>query len=249
MNFKYCQVLSDIIVMRHLSLLLLFCVLFEAEAQSWTETKLSSGSKVFTIPKIHTEEESQEPPETENAVFPIENIFTVPIDDMPALPLFIMGKGENEAEILASFLLNENNDIDSEFAVLLARYYISEAEIEGINHDIAFAQMCLETGFLRFGGLVIPEMNNFCGLGAIGQEETGEWFPSVEIGVRAHIQHLKAYASKEPLKGDLVDPRYRFVRHGSSPVLHGLSGTWAADKLYAEKIEAILERLYSFNTD
>ena len=36
---------------------------------------------------------------------------------------------------------------------------------KGSNSDVAFAQMCLETGFLRFGGLVTMDMNNFCGLG------------------------------------------------------------------------------------
>jgi hypothetical protein len=106
--------------------------------------------------------------------------------------------------------------------------------------------MCLETGFLRFGGLVQPEWNNFCGLGAIGPEQPGLIFPDVRTGVRAHIQHLKAYATDEPLKLDLVDPRYRYVRLGSSPAIDGLAGTWAADRQYAVKIHDILFRLYEF---
>jgi hypothetical protein len=90
-------------------------------------------------------------------------------------------------------------------------------------------------------------MNNFCGLGAIGPGQPGEVFPDPRTGVRAHIQHLKAYATAEPLNGVLVDPRYRWVRYGSSPTIHGLSGTWAADKSYSDKIGVILERLYSFS--
>jgi hypothetical protein len=90
-------------------------------------------------------------------------------------------------------------------------------------------------------------MNNFCGLGSIGPGQPGEAFPDPRTGVRAHIQHLKAYASEEPLNGVLVDPRYRWVRRGSSPTIQGLSGTWAADRAYSEKIYAILERLYSFS--
>ena len=178
--------------------------------------------------------------------FPGETIPAIVIEDLPVVPLFIMGKGKNRAEQLALFLLSENKNADREFALMLAAYYIAEADMEGINHDIAFAQMCLETGFLRYGGLVVPEMNNFCGLGSIGQNQKGEWFLTVELGVRAHIQHLKAYASEEPLKGELVDPRYRFVRRGSSPILRGLSGTWAADIYYADKIETILFRLSRF---
>jgi flagellum-specific peptidoglycan hydrolase FlgJ len=158
----------------------------------------------------------------------------------------LLGKGSGRADTLAAFLLSANQSADQEYVLTLAAYYLEEAETDGINHDVAFAQMCLETGFLRFGGLVTPEMNNFCGLGSLGEGIPGESFPEPRIGVRAHIQHLKAYASAEPLKGELVDPRYRWVRKGSAPSTGGLSGTWAADTRYAEKIETILERLLAF---
>jgi hypothetical protein len=161
----------------------------------------------------------------------------------------IMGKGETETEILSLFLLNANDGADPEFARELAGYYVEEAEAEGVNHDIAFAQMCLETGFLRYGGLVTAEMNNFCGLGSIGPGEPGERFDSARMGVRAHIQHLKAYATDTPLKNEPVDPRRHWVRKGSAPVLKNLSGTWAADIQYSYKIGVILSRLYRFKQE
>jgi len=157
-----------------------------------------------------------------------------------------MGKGIVPAVDLSLFLLQNNARAVPGNVRMLAQYYIEEAAYEGLNHDIAFAQMCLETGFLKYGGLVKPEWNNFCGLGSIGPEQPGLTFPDTRTGVRAHIQHLKAYATSEPLKKDLVDPRYRYVRLGSSPTVDGLSGTWATDKLYSDKINAILERLYEF---
>jgi hypothetical protein len=164
----------------------------------------------------------------------------------PESPKNIMGKGRISAEMLAFFLVQNNTHIDGSFVRSLAGFYIEEAVIEGINHDVAFSQMCLETGFLNFGGLVQPEWYNFCGLGAIGPEQPGLVFPDPRTGVRAHIQHLKAYATEEPLKGELVDPRYRYVRKGSSPTVEGLAGTWAADRQYAVKINTILQRLYDF---
>jgi hypothetical protein len=164
----------------------------------------------------------------------------------PAAPGAIMGTGRKDPEKLAAFLLDSNPGADPRFTAELARLYTEEAAVEGVNHDIAFAQMCLETGFLRYGGLVTPDMNNFCGLGAIGPGQNGERFSSPRIGVRAHIQHLKAYASEEELKGELVDPRYRWVRYGSAPDIAGLAGTWAADREYAVKIKAILDRLYRY---
>jgi len=164
----------------------------------------------------------------------------------PETPINIMGKGNVSAEKLALFLLQNNSRADGNYVRNLAKYYIEEAAIEGVNHDVAFSQMCLETGFLNYGGLVQPDWNNFCGLGAIGPQQPGLIFPDPRTGVRAHIQHLKGYAADEPLKGELVDPRYKYVKKGSSPTIEGLAGTWAADRQYAVKINAIIQRLYAF---
>jgi hypothetical protein len=166
--------------------------------------------------------------------------------ERPDVPEHIMGNGRTPGEKLARFLVLHNPQADPAFVEDLAGFYEEEAAAEGVNHDVAFAQMCLETGFLRYGGLVTADMNNFCGLGAIGPGQNGEVFPDPRTGVRAHIQHLKAYATEEPLKGTLVDPRYRWVKYGSSPTIQGLSGTWAADRDYAGKIGNILRRLYDF---
>jgi len=166
--------------------------------------------------------------------------------EIPVVPELIMGDGILSPEAMSAFLLAANPWAEKEFVEDLAFIYIEESAVEGINHDTAFAQMCLETGFLSFTGLVSPEQNNFCGLGATGPGQPGERFPDPRTGVRAHIQHLKAYATDKPLKQELVDPRYYFVRFGSSPAIRGLSGTWATDELYADKIANILERLYTF---
>ncbi|MDR0313376.1 MAG: glucosaminidase domain-containing protein [Treponema sp.] len=164
----------------------------------------------------------------------------------PSIPENILGQGLIDAEILSEFLSFYHPEMYY-FSIELSNLYAEEAAIEGVNHDVAFAQMCLETGFLRFGGLVLREMNNFCGLGALGQSQRGEWFPDPRTGVRAHIQHLKAYATEEPLNQDLVDPRYNLVRLGSAPKIGGLAGTWAVDLQYGQKINSILERLYEFS--
>lgn len=156
----------------------------------------------------------------------------------------IMGKGTMTAEQLEAFFVKYNPDGDVQKASRLAKMYIEEADIEGVNHDVAFAQMILETGWLRFQGLVKPEMNNFCGIGATGEKRTGHYFKSEQEGVRAHVQHLKAYASKDSLRNPVIDPRYEYVSpKGKSPTVSGLSGTWAADKTYAAKIKSVLQRM------
>jgi hypothetical protein len=179
-----------------------------------------------------------------------KTVVIIPPETIPERPIpseLIMGQGIICIEKLSHFLEQYNPAAVPEFIFMLAGLYIEEAEAEGVNHDIAFAQKCLETGFLSYGGLVEPEWNNFCGLGAIGPEQPGLIFPDPRTGVRAHIQHLKAYATIEPLNRELVDPRYRFVRLGSSPTIEGLAGTWAADRAYSIKINSILQRLYDFS--
>ncbi|WP_193196185.1 N-acetylmuramoyl-L-alanine amidase [Nostoc sp. MG11] len=155
----------------------------------------------------------------------------------------VMSNGNTSEVQLQLFLRNNNENALVKFPDI-PKLYREEAGIEGVNYDIAFCQMCVETGFLRFGGGIRPEQNNFAGLGAIGGGVEAASFESARIGVRAHIQHLKAYASLEPLVQEVVDPRFRFVTRGVAPLIEQLSGRWAADLNYGTKITAMLKRLY-----
>ena len=159
----------------------------------------------------------------------------------------IADAGIKTASALEAFFIAEVPNADVLKVRRLAALYVIEASFEGINSDIAFAQMCLETGFLRFGGLITEDMYNFCGLGAIDENNRGCRFNSEQEGVRAHIQHLKAYGSTEDLRMPLADPRYRWVQpKGKAPDVYALSGTWAADRQYGEKLAGILKRMARF---
>lgn len=161
----------------------------------------------------------------------------------------ILGKGQLSAVQLADFFINNNEHVEKEFILKFADYYIQEASMENINSDVAFAQMCLETGFLRFGGLVQPDFHNYCGLGAMDAEHPGEKFETEQLGVRAHIQHLQAYATTQDvqLNNQLIDPRYNWV-HKTKLVtdIFGLTGTWAMDPNYGNKIDEIISRMEVF---
>lgn len=100
--------------------------------------------------------------------------------------------------------------------------YIDECKAEGVKAEVAFAQAMMETGFLRFGGDVKKEQYNFAGLGATGNGASGNGFESIRIGIRAQVQHLKAYASKESLKQKCVDGRYQDVTKGVAPYVEWL---------------------------
>lgn len=151
----------------------------------------------------------------------------------------------NASEVQMNTFLESTNEEAAERLSLLAKLYIEEARIEGVNHDIAFCQMCLETAFLRFGGQVKPEQNNFCGLGAVDGGAAGASFPDIRTGVKAHIQHLKAYASTDSINQlPIVDPRFNLVKRGVAPLVKDLAGRWASDREYGIKIMALVRRLH-----
>jgi len=155
----------------------------------------------------------------------------------------IMGRGAKTVPQLASFLLREHPEADVSEVLSLAEIYVEEARIEGVNHDVAFAQMCHETHYLRFDGDVHRSQNNFAGIGATGNGVPGDSFPDERTGIRAQIQHLKAYASTRRLRRPLVDPRFWRVQRGSAPYVENLTGQWAADPNYDTKIINILHAL------
>lgn len=155
----------------------------------------------------------------------------------------IMGNGMLKKEQLMDFLLKHNASIDTVYLKQLVKIYIEESQKEGVNHDVAFIQMCHETDFLKYTGVVKPEQKNFCGLGTINENTPGEYFESEEEGIRAHIQHLKAYASKQELNHDLVDARFYYVQRGVAPVVEELTGKWATDPAYHHKIKKLFKRL------
>ncbi|MBF2066916.1 MAG: N-acetylmuramoyl-L-alanine amidase [Calothrix sp. C42_A2020_038] len=155
----------------------------------------------------------------------------------------IMSNGRTKEVQLHIFLRNNNEPGSIQFPDI-PKLYIEEAAIEGVNHDIAFSQMCLETNYLRFTKNIKPEQNNFAGLGTVGGGSETATFESARIGVRAHIQHLKAYASSDPLSQEVVDPRFRFVTRGVAPIVEQLSGRWSPDRNYGANILAIVRQLY-----
>ena len=146
----------------------------------------------------------------------------------------IMGAAEASEEQMVHYIEKRNPQPKLNCSVEdIVRYYYEEAGREGIRPDVALCQALKETGFFAYGGDVSPKQNNFCGLGATGNREPGASFATPQLGVRAHIQHLMAYATQERPHGAIVDPRYKHVVvnrpdiHGHITKWTGLNGVWA----------------------
>lgn len=157
----------------------------------------------------------------------------------------IMGRGQTTSQQMTAFLTKNNSQALAKFPNL-PQIYLQEAAAEGVNHDLAFCQMCLETNYLNFGGTVKPEQFNFADMGAISATDSGLTFPDARTGIRAQIQHLKAYASTEPINQPLVkeNVRFKFVKRGVAPTVNELVGRWNADTQYGQKIINTIRLLY-----
>ena len=128
--------------------------------------------------------------------------------------------------------------------------YYEEAVAEGIKAEVAFVQAMKETGWLQFTGVVKAEQYNFAGMGATGNSVSGESFKDVREGVRAQIQHLKAYGSTKSLNQTCVDNRFKYVERGSAIYVEWLSipnnpkkKGWAAAKGYGVDIVKMIQKL------
>ena len=138
----------------------------------------------------------------------------------------IMGKAQATAQQMALFCRSKTStpQLTSCSLEQLAEMFIEEGEAEGVRGDVAFAQSLHETGYFKFGGIVLPTQNNYAGIGALNGNATGQAasFPDPRTGVRAQIQHLKAYASTEALVNECVDPRFSLVARGVAPYVEWL---------------------------
>ncbi len=138
----------------------------------------------------------------------------------------IMGEAHATAQQMALFCRSKNAEPKLTSCTLeqLAEIFLEEGKAEGVRGDVAFAQSLHETGYFKFGGIVLPSQNNYAGIGALNGNATGQaaTFPDPRTGVRAQIQHLKAYASTEPLVNTCVDPRFSLVTRGFAPYVEWL---------------------------
>ena len=161
----------------------------------------------------------------------------------------IMGTtSTNLAQMIAHY--NANNTYPEFYASsdaptieTFCRIYLEECQAEGLKAEVAFCQAMLETGFLRYGVDVQINQYNFAGLGATGNGAPGNSFGSVREGIRAQVQHLKAYASTDGLNQPCVDTRFQHVRRGTAHYVEWLGiqenpygRGWATAKNYGYNI-------------
>ena len=160
----------------------------------------------------------------------------------------IMGNAVATAEQMKAYLKAKNPGV-AQSVLDMVPLYLSEGKAEGVRGDIAFAQSCLETGNFTFSGSAVTlSQNNFCGMGVTSNGMKGNSFGTPQLGIRAQVQHLKAYASTDALKNACIDPRFKYVTRGCAEYVEWLGQKenpagkgWAAGAGYGGKILSILK--------
>ena len=171
----------------------------------------------------------------------------------------ISGKSTITAQELADYYTGKGYSYPSYYAshnsgastlLEFCQIFVEEGAEEEIRPEVAFMQTMKETGWLTFGGDVSIGQYNFSGLGAVGGGAAGESFPDVRTGVRAQIQHLKAYATDESLNNKCVDTRFSYVKRASAPYIEWLGipdnpsgGGWAAAEGYGASIIKMIQEI------
>ncbi|MDO4535888.1 MAG: SH3 domain-containing protein [Clostridium perfringens] len=199
-----------------------------------TEEDLNTTEKIEEVTEINNENDIEDSISVNNEILdgPRDNEKLEKAVEIFAEKHSIMGQAQVNKEAFKryfkaiaeknSYIYKLNCTID-EFVDLA----YEEAAIEGVRGDIVIAQAIWETGYFQYGGIVDANDNNYAGIGATGAAGVKEKFDTPRLGLRAQIQHLKAYASTESLVLDLIDPRFKYVTRGSAPSVEELSGKWA----------------------
>ncbi|WP_243292256.1 N-acetylmuramoyl-L-alanine amidase [Bacillus sp. FJAT-47783] len=157
----------------------------------------------------------------------------------------IQGKSYVSGALLDAYVQTVNPS-----APQIGDLYVRLSNTYQIRGDIAFAQAIHETDYFRFTGVVHRKQHNFAGIGATGGDERGASFQTEKEGVLAHLQHLYAYASTNPLPDDypLVDPRFQLVKRGSAKTWKELNGRWAVPgDHYGQSILNIYKKILDFS--
>jgi hypothetical protein len=154
---------------------------------------------------------------------------------------------------LMAYVRERNPNLNARYDTL-AGEYARHGDALKVRWDYAFFQMLLETGYLKYGGDVKPDQNNFAGLGATGRGARGERFPDISTGARAHIEHLVMY-SGEHLDNPVAERTRNIQEWGvltdwqksvTGPITFSqLAKQWApTSRRYGSDIEAIANRFF-----
>ena len=213
---------------------------------------------------VEEEQNAEQQPETniseqtiQEEIKEVENVKTSVGYSSTVTPetMKIMGYEEIDADKAITFIVNlvgEDNIDKIKLNGTSLNFHISNtnkaAKAEDVNAYFVLAQQLLETGNLKFeNSSVKPEYYNFAGLGATDSKPNPNKFFSNYEGQLAQVQHLKGYATKDPLKEECKDQRFTLLmdKRGTAVNAAELSNKWASNSLYGESLAEMYNQFHN----
>ena len=213
---------------------------------------------------VEEEQNAEQQPETniseqtiQEEIKEVENVKTSVGYSSTVTPetMKIMGYEEIDVDKAITFIVNlvgEDNIDKIKLNGTSLNFHISNtnkaAKAEDVNAYFVLAQQLLETGNLKFeNSSVKPEYYNFAGLGATDSKPNPNKFFSNYEGQLAQVQHLKGYATTDPLKEECKDQRFTLLmnKRGTAVNAAELSNKWASNSLYGESLAEMYNQFHN----
>ena len=213
---------------------------------------------------VEEEQNTEQQPETniseqtiQEEIKEVENVKTSVGYSSTVTPetMKIMGYEEIDVDKAITFIVNlvgEDNIDKIKLNGTSLNFHISNtnkaAKAEDVNAYFVLAQQLLETGNLKFeNSSVKPEYYNFAGLGATDSKPNPNKFFSNYEGQLAQVQHLKGYATKDPLKEECKDQRFTLLmdKRGTAVNAAELSNKWASNSSYGELLAEMYNQFHN----
>lgn len=211
-----------------------------------TETDHSGEGQIHKPESLEAPDYTSDPDFVDDSTDNTYGYYTIMGETTVSLAQMTSQYEERGVEYPAATLKEGGASTIDEFCAII----LEEANAEGVRGEVVYEQAMLETGWLQYGGDSGASQFNFAGIGTTGGGVAGVSYPDVRTGIRAQVQHLKAYACEEALNQDCVDTRFDLVARGSAPYVEWLGqqenpngGGWAAGSDYGEKLRKLLAQL------
>lgn len=132
----------------------------------------------------------------------------------------IMGNSLSTDEEMEEFVHQRNPN-----APYLAKLYLHIGKEEGVRGDLAFSQALIDTNYFNDANYH-ADSYNYISIRTHQSDGKPVVFQNPSEGIRAHIQHLKAYGSTQGLNTPLVDPIFHLVPRGSVLYWEDIDKDW-----------------------
>ena len=135
----------------------------------------------------------------------------------------------------------KDKNVEQEFIDLIP-YIYEECEKVNINPVLVITQSSLETGY--YTSYLLRNYHNTAGIKKRGNTNEYQYYETYKEGFKAQINHLALYCGNPQ-----NDYYYNSCLDGWVTDIEGLTGAWAEDKNYSQKILYLMSQIENYDIE